>query len=39
MGADPEVLRHALCRDARGNAISPLAAVLDVVLAAEGTPT
>ncbi|SRR6266566_7802240 len=36
MGADPAVLRHALCRDARGNAISPLAAVLDVVLAEEG---
>jgi hypothetical protein len=29
MGADPETIRHALCRDARGNAISPLGAVLD----------
>ena len=34
MGADPEILRHALCRDARGNAISPLGAVLDML--AEG---
>jgi hypothetical protein len=36
MGADPEVLRHALCRDVRGRAISPLGAVLDE-LAQEGT--
>jgi hypothetical protein len=31
MGADPDVLPHALCRDARGNAISPLGAVLDQI--------
>ena len=37
MGADPEILRHALCRDARGNAISPLGAVLDMI--SEGTAT
>jgi hypothetical protein len=36
MGADPDVLRHALCRDVRGNAISPLGAVLDQ-LVEEGT--
>jgi hypothetical protein len=35
--ADPEILRHALCRDARGNAISPLGAVLDMI--SEGTAT
>ena len=29
MGGDPEVLRRALCRDARGRASSSLAVVLD----------
>ena len=37
MGADLEILRHALCRDARGNGMSPLGAVLDML--AEGTAT
>jgi hypothetical protein len=35
MGLDPEVLRHALCRDVQGNAISPLGAALDVLAAEE----
>jgi hypothetical protein len=30
-GADIEVIRRALCRDGRGNASGPLAAVLDLV--------
>jgi hypothetical protein len=29
MGTDAEVLRHALCRDVQGKAISPLGAALD----------
>ena len=28
-GADPEIIRKALCRDARGNASGPLGAALD----------
>jgi hypothetical protein len=28
-GADPEVIRRALCRDSHGNASGPLAAALD----------
>jgi hypothetical protein len=36
MGVDPEALRHALCRDARGKAIGPLGVVLDQI-AEEGT--
>jgi hypothetical protein len=35
-GADPEVIRHALSRDARGNASSPLGVALDML--AEQTP-
>src|SRR5262245_20174373 len=34
-GADPEVIRHALCRDAQGRAMGPLAAALDL-LAGDG---
>jgi ribonucleoside-diphosphate reductase alpha chain len=30
-GADPETIRKALCRDARGNASSPLGVALDLV--------
>jgi hypothetical protein len=33
-GADPEVIRRALCRDARGHASGPLGAALDLI--AEG---
>jgi hypothetical protein len=35
-GADPEVLRKAMCRDARGKAVGPVGIVLDQ-LAQEGT--
>jgi hypothetical protein len=31
-GADPEVIRRALCRDARGNASGPLGVALDRIL-------
>jgi ribonucleoside-diphosphate reductase alpha chain len=31
-GADIETIRKALCRDSRGNASGPLAAVLDLLL-------
>jgi hypothetical protein len=34
-GADPEVIRRALCRDSQGRASGPLAAALDRI-AAEG---
>lgn len=30
-GADPETIRRALCRDARGNASGPLAQALDLI--------
>lgn len=30
-GADPETIRRALCRDARGNASSPLGGALDLI--------
>ena len=30
-GANPEVIRHALCRDAQGRAMGPLAAALDLL--------
>jgi hypothetical protein len=33
-GADPEAIRRALCRDAKGNASGPLGAALDII--AEG---
>jgi hypothetical protein len=36
LGADPEVLRRATCRDARGKAVGPVGIVLDQ-LAQEGT--
>jgi hypothetical protein len=35
-GADPQVIRKALCRDSRGNASGPLGAALDVI--AGGAP-
>ena len=38
-GADPEVIRKALCRDSRGNASGPLAAALDRIAAADGGAT
>lgn len=31
-GADPEVIRRALCRDSQGNASGPLGAALDYLL-------
>jgi hypothetical protein len=31
-GADPEVIRRALGRDARGNATSPLGCALDIIM-------
>ena len=31
-GADPEVIRRALCRDSQGNASGPLAKALDIIL-------
>jgi hypothetical protein len=30
-GADPEVIRRALCRDAQGNASGPLGTALDII--------
>jgi hypothetical protein len=30
-GADPEIIRRALCRDSQGNASSPLGAALDLL--------
>lgn len=36
-GADPEVIRRALGRDARGNATSPLGCALDIIAAQDGT--
>jgi hypothetical protein len=35
-GADPEVIRRALCRDSQGNASGPLAKALDLVLGSSG---
>jgi hypothetical protein len=35
-GADPEVIRRALCRDSAGNASGPLAAALDRIAEMEG---
>jgi hypothetical protein len=34
-GADPEVIRRALCRDSNGNASGPLGAALDIIAAQE----
>src|SRR5258707_3951459 len=31
-GADPEVIRRALCRDSHGRASGPLAAALDLIM-------
>ena len=36
-GADPDVIRRALCRNSRGNASGPLGAALDI-LAGEVEP-
>jgi hypothetical protein len=36
-GADPETIRHALSRDARGNASGPLGAALDLIAGQEQT--
>src|SRR6266545_4707770 len=36
-GADPEVIRRALCRDSEGNASGPLARALDII-AEDQTP-
>jgi ribonucleoside-diphosphate reductase alpha chain len=35
-GADPEVIRRALCRDSQGYASGPLAKALDLVLGSSG---
>ena len=34
-GADPEVIRRALCRDSQGNASGPLAKALDLIADSE----
>jgi hypothetical protein len=31
-GADPEVIRRALCRDSKGRASGPLGAALDIIM-------
>ncbi len=36
-GADPEVIRRSLCRDAKGTASGPLAAALDAIAEQETT--
>lgn len=35
-GADPEVIRRALCRDSQGNASGPLAKALDIITGDSG---
>jgi len=35
-GADPEVLRKAMCRDARGKAVGPVGILLDQIAREEG---
>ena len=35
-GADPEAIRRALCRDAKGHASGPLGAALDAIAADRG---
>jgi hypothetical protein len=35
-GADPEAIRRALCRDAKGNASGPLGAALDAIANDDG---
>jgi len=37
-GCPPEVLRKALCRDARGTASTPLGVALDILASQEGAP-
>jgi hypothetical protein len=37
-GANVEVIRKALCRDARGNASGPLGVALDMIAIEDGTP-
>jgi hypothetical protein len=36
-GADPEIIRRALCRDAQGNPSGPLGAALDNIFANSGS--
>ena len=36
-GADPEVIRRALCRDSQGNPSGPLAKALDIILTNSGS--
>jgi ribonucleoside-diphosphate reductase alpha chain len=35
-GADPDVIRRALCRDSQGRASGPLAQALDLILGTKG---
>jgi hypothetical protein len=35
-GADPDVIRRALCRDSQGNASGPLGAALDIIATTDG---
>ncbi len=37
-GADPEIIRKALCRDTRGAASGPLGVALDMLVAEGGKP-
>ena len=37
-GANPDVIRRALCRDSRGRASGPLGEALDIIAAAETAP-
>jgi hypothetical protein len=37
-GADPESIRHALCRDSHGRASGPLGTALDLLAAEEDSP-
>jgi hypothetical protein len=37
-GADPEIIRKALCRDGQGRASGPLAAALDLIAGDRGKP-
>jgi hypothetical protein len=37
-GADPEVIRRALCRDSQGRASGPLGAALDAIAGGENSP-
>jgi hypothetical protein len=37
-GADPEVIRRALCRDSQGGASGPIGAALDLIVEPDGAP-